>query len=821
MSDRTYKWQEQPYIPWKGLSTNSAVPAWSRPLINGPTNDVPSGPAFKARPIKHWRKQLAPRVGSGRSSTGIGMPMDRPGGSTYLGDNPERCKCETTDETVNLKENITRTHKIVKPKASDTVYNENGKPVCVACNPEANVIKSASTILNKKYYTDSRAYLRSRNMTYEQKLSGTRANGIKYFGPDGELLWPTNSVDGPQVRAPSDCPARCDTASGARYGSRAIYKPNNRQFGVQGAVSSSSRLERLKLNTITKNGSSLRSAFGSEGANAGKYHGTSTAPYFLKSKMQKCVPHHRNGDHTNCFLTPTGSIGKESFEENASGIAGDIVGDGIMYDDTIYDDTIYDDPGSDLPPLDCSSLGVADSFNGTSYTYKNNTYCCASGSFHTGTSTEPSGCTDRTQVCAVNVSGGECGIIPCYVADMSNARQHFGLAALNGKLYAIGGYDALLSSFVVATEMYNPILNSWTTVDWPISGVEGIGLAAVLSSNGVWLLYVMGGLQLLSRSDGIVNVAEVYNETLNTWSTLKEMSVGRAWFGVVVVNGYVYAVGGITDYSNNIVTNTMESYDPDEKIWTDISGMTTPRAYMGVAALNDNIYAVGGWDGSSILKSAEVYDTVRHEWSGISDMRTYRSGLGIAALNGKIYAVGGASGASDKVLNSGEVYDPETLAWSPIAPMSIARTGLSLAVLDGKIYATGGDQGMSSTLKSVEVYDPDIDKWSNVTEPQSEIISHVMVEATHYGSGHVYVIDGIQKNKLTFQVGKTYSFSHPSSHPLRLSTTANGTHGGGTELKDVTIKNDSITLAVTSDTPTTLYYYCSIHSGMGSTITIS
>ena len=79
---------------------------------------------------------------------------------------------------------------------------------------------------------------------------------------------------------------------------------------MQGAVSSSSRLERLKLNTITKNGNSFKTAFGSEGANAGKYHGTSTAPYFLKSKYQPCVPHHRNGDHTNCFMTPTGSVGQ-------------------------------------------------------------------------------------------------------------------------------------------------------------------------------------------------------------------------------------------------------------------------------------------------------------------------------------------------------------------------------------------------------------------------------------------------------------------------------------------------------------------------------
>ena len=312
MNEYTYMWQQQPYKSWKGPSTNSVVSAWSRPLINGPTNTQDSGQAFKARPIKHWRKQLNPRKGSGRSSVGIGMPMDRPGGSTYLGDNPKRCKCETKDETVNLKENITRTHKIVKPTPADTVYDENGKPVCVACNPETNVIKSASTIVKKNYYTDSRAYLKSRNKTYERNLSGTRNENIKYIDQYGNVLWPTMTLDGPQVRDPLSCADRCQYAPNSNVRSRTIYKPNNRQFGVQGAVSSSSRLERLKLNTITKNGNSFKTAFGSEGANAGKYHGTSTAPYFLKSKYQKCVPHHRNGDHTNCFFTPTGSVGHNS-----------------------------------------------------------------------------------------------------------------------------------------------------------------------------------------------------------------------------------------------------------------------------------------------------------------------------------------------------------------------------------------------------------------------------------------------------------------------------------------------------------------------------
>ena len=159
--------------------------------------------------------------------------------------------------------------------------------------------------------------------------------------------------------------------------------------------------------------------------------------------------------------------------------------------------------------------------------------------------------------------------------------------------------------------------------------------------------------------------------------------------------------------------------------------MTTKRSYFGAASVKNKVYAIGGWDGTNIFKSCEVYDPETNQWSSIKDMSSMRSGLGVTSLNGKVYAIGGWDGK--KSLNSGEVYDPETNQWSSITNMSIARTGVSLSVLNGKIYAAGGSEvennissGVDNILganvklpvtKVVEVYDPVIDKWSNVHSP--------------------------------------------------------------------------------------------------------
>jgi len=61
------------------------------------------------------------------------------------------------------------------------------------------------------------------------------------------------------------------------------YKPSNPQFGVQGAVSSSDRLLRKKYDTITTVGSSFRTAFGSQTANALAY-GSPAYGYTIKER---------------------------------------------------------------------------------------------------------------------------------------------------------------------------------------------------------------------------------------------------------------------------------------------------------------------------------------------------------------------------------------------------------------------------------------------------------------------------------------------------------------------------------------------------------
>ena len=85
-------------------------------------------------------------------------------------------------------------------------------------------------------------------------------------------------------------------------------------------------------------------------------------------------------------------------------------------------------------------------------------------------------------------------------------------------------------------------------------------------------------------------------------------------------------------------------------------------------------------------------------------------------------------------------------------------------------------------------------------------------------SGNKFRFDGYGTSAVTLDLaeGGTYIFNYPSGHPFRFSTTADGTHGGGSEYTTGVTHNSStqVTIVVAASTPT-LYYYCSSHSGMG------
>ena len=117
---------------------------------------------------------------------------------------------------------------------------------------------------------------------------------------------------------------------------------------------------------------------------------------------------------------------------------------------------------------------------------------------------------------------------------------------------------------------------------------------------------------------------------------------------------------------------------------------------------------------------------------------------------------------------------------------------------------------------------------STLTGPIEDTTFAVTVVSS---GGNKYAIDGTTQGTVTLHKGHTYIFdqsdSSNSSHPLRLSTTSNGSHGGGSEYTTGVTTSGTpgsagafTKIAVDSGAASTLYYYCSSHSGMGGSATV-
>jgi len=117
------------------------------------------------------------------------------------------------------------------------------------------------------------------------------------------------------------------------------------------------------------------------------------------------------------------------------------------------------------------------------------------------------------------------------------------------------------------------------------------------------------------------------------------------------------------------------------------------------------------------------------------------------------------------------------------------------------------------------------DGGGNVARPGvfgSEVGAYYAVTVSNPGSGNKYYLDGVLSANPTLTRGATYTFdqsdSSNSGHPLVFGTTAdgnnysdgvttNGTPGSAGAYTKITVPHNA---------PDTLYYHCSVHSGMGS-----
>ncbi|CAG2250529.1 KLHL2_3 [Mytilus edulis] len=189
------------------------------------------------------------------------------------------------------------------------------------------------------------------------------------------------------------------------------------------------------------------------------------------------------------------------------------------------------------------------------------------------------------------------------------------MAALDGYIYAIGGFDG--TSRLSTVEKYCPKTNKWSFVAslaQLTSRIFAVGL------NGY--LYAAEG-DVDPGNSTMVDAFIRYNHVCDVWENLKKHVIleSSKWTGYL--EREVYAVGGITEgvYSSK----DLECYDLDRCMDMSVSNdgiqIDVDHFPTGVTAFNNQIFVLGGNDGgNSFYSNIESYDTTEDKWKVMASL---------------------------------------------------------------------------------------------------------------------------------------------------------------------------------------------------------
>jgi hypothetical protein len=239
------------------------------------------------------------------------------------------------------------------------------------------------------------------------------------------------------------------------------------------------------------------------------------------------------------------------------------------------------------------------------------------------------------------------------------------------------------------------------------------------------------------------------------------MPTARGGLGVAVVNGKIYAIGGLS-YTSHL--NTNEMYDPATNTWTTMAAMPTARSAFGIAVYQNKIYCIGGETGEvgaiNVTGANEVYDPATNTWEQKAALLTPRSEMHANMVNGKIYVMGGMKFLGMPLLyqsfNDTDVYDPENDSWFTASALPTASWNYASTVLDNKIYIISGGAQEGAN----QIYDPSTSTWASGAAIPSKFFSSSAAASSTTGilaPKRIYVMGGTTIGEGGVSVNQVYN----------------------------------------------------------------
>ncbi|MDB5134746.1 MAG: hypothetical protein JWP37_1349 [Mucilaginibacter sp.] len=289
-------------------------------------------------------------------------------------------------------------------------------------------------------------------------------------------------------------------------------------------------------------------------------------------------------------------------------------------------------------------------------------------------------------------------------SNKADARSECGLAAVDGKLYLVGGDGP-----AKAVGIFDPETLTWTT--GAVAPVPMHHFQAVSLDKKVYVLDAFDDGPYPNQIPAPNTYS--YDTETGKWQKLTGLPDDRrrAGAGAAQHNGKLYLVCGIKHGHNSGTNNLFDEYDPKTDTWTALPNAPHIRDHSMAVVIGDKLYAIGGRNTSlhdpdnfmsffdKVVLDVDCYDFKTGKWSTLDAKLPMGTGGGTAVnLRGKLFYVGGERATAttqngpQKDVYYLNVSDPGA-QWIAAAKLNKARNGVGGTVSNNKIYIAGGSGG--------------------------------------------------------------------------------------------------------------------------------
>jgi N-acetylneuraminic acid mutarotase len=169
---------------------------------------------------------------------------------------------------------------------------------------------------------------------------------------------------------------------------------------------------------------------------------------------------------------------------------------------------------------------------------------------------------------------------------MPKERAAAGAAVVRGKLYVVGGVTAGASggrALARTALVYDIARRRWSSIPGPTPR-EHLGVTALGGR-----VYAVGGR--LAGADTNLRLLEAYVPGAKKWRRLEPVPGRRGGTAAAGLGRWLVSAGGET---TTVTIRTVYGYDVRRRRWSRLPNLPTPRHGLGVTAFGRKVYVIGG-----------------------------------------------------------------------------------------------------------------------------------------------------------------------------------------------------------------------------------